>query len=58
MPPKVPPGWSQYNLVWPEELRRAVDIYRATRQLKDMREATNELIRKGLAAVDAEDKAK
>lgn len=50
MPPKIPTGWVQYNLVWPEELRREVDIYRATNGLKDMREATLQLIRKGLEA--------
>lgn len=54
MPPKVPPGWSQYNLVWPDELRRQVDIYRAMRGLKDLREATIELIQKGLEAVEVE----
>lgn len=54
MPPKVPDGWSQYNLVWPNELRQQVDIYRATAGLKDMREAVNDLIRKGLAQIEAE----
>lgn len=53
MPPKVPDGWSQYNLVWPNELRRQVDIYRAINGLKDLREATIELVKKGLEAVEA-----
>lgn len=50
MAPKVPPGWSQYNLVWPDEMKRQVDIVRATEGLKDMRVATLMLIREALAA--------
>lgn len=50
MPPKIPEGWSQYNLVWPDKLRREVDIYRATHGLKDLREATLALIQRGLEA--------
>jgi hypothetical protein len=35
-------------------MRRQVDIYRAVRGLKDLREATIELVQKGLEAAAAE----
>lgn len=56
MPPKVPEGWSQYNLVWPNTMRQQVDVYRAMNGFKDLREATLDLIEKGLEAARKEGK--
>lgn len=56
MPPKVPEGWSQYNLVWPNDVRKQVDVYRAMNGFKDLREATLDLIEKGLEAARKEGK--